>query len=488
MGVKMQTALLNKKNEGLKLFEFWAIFFAPIVLLLSGADVYMTLIVELIIYFTFECFHNITKNIFLLCFLLSLFGFLVSGDLVSDLFGRNYAIIFSQEVEDHAHLCIIISLMGVWIGYRFFRTRSCSPIRCGEKSETKTYKKLVIRRISYVLYLVAYVVLIINTIDKVIFVSNNGYVQYYVSYSSFLPGIIAEIGDFAPIALVIFLATMPSKRACKLPLFTYFIYAVLTFFMGTRGTFIYESVFILCYIIYRNKDGSGVKWIHRWQIIGIIACVPVLLLVFQLYGYIRLGTSVQYNSVFDSILDFFVSTGASSKVIKWGYVYQGEIVGTRLFSLGDTLNYFKYGKLFNLLTPENIIPVHSAQFAMESHSFDAFISYVAMGDRFLAGEGAGSSYIACLYADFGYIGVAIGSLIYGCLLKAISNLKSGGWLSKAIKLYMFMNLIKAPRGSFDAFFAGIFNLNFILIVFAVYFIANLYVNVKNERAEKKKNE
>ena len=94
-----------------------------------------------------------------------------------------------------------------------------------------------------------------------------------------------------------------------------------------------------------------------------------------------------------------------------------------------------------------------------------------METQYLNGQGAGSSFIAELYADFNYIGVAVGSAIYGILFKRISILSEKHWLSTSIKFYMFMELISAPRAGFDGFLAIILNVNFVLIIAAIYILA-----------------
>ena len=51
--------------------------------------------------------------------------------------------------------------------------------------------------------------------------------------------------------------------------------------------------------------------------------------------------------------------------------------------MGDILNYFKYGRTFTWLTGINAPSIHSETFALEGHSFDAFISYMFMKTEFL---------------------------------------------------------------------------------------------------------
>ena len=460
-----------------------ALLAVPILLLLLGVDFLMVLAVEVLVLLCFACFKNINENIFFLFFLASFFIFLMSGDIAEAIFDRHYYLQFGEDATRHSRICILICLIFLYLGYIItskktykFKLRSIDY----DFNESLVYR---IRLVSRFIYYCTYIVLIVNTLDVINFVRVYGYVEYYVSYDPILPTIIAEFADFTPIALCVFLATFPSKKECKYPLVTYSIYAVLSLFEGARGGFIYRAIFVLAYLIYRNyKDKGKEVWITKKTVVLLCLSVPFLLVFLFLYDYIRSGTEIVFSSFFDSLIDFFVNIGSSSKVIKYGYVYRERMDELRWFSLGGTLNYFKYGTLFNLFDLENIPATHTVEYALESHSFADYISYLSMETQYLNGQGAGSSFIAELYADFNYIGVAVGSAIYGILFKRFSILSEKHWLSTSIKLYMFMELISAPRAGFDSFISIILNVNFVLIMTAIYILAcslsrNKYKNV-----------
>ena len=266
---------------------------------------------------------------------------------------------------------------------------------------------------------------------------------------------------------------MPEKKECKNPLVLYGIYAILGFLIGQRGALVYRAIFILAYLIYRNStDATKEKWISKKMIRYIIISLPLLIVALQLYGYIREGRKMEFSSVGPSIIDFFSSIGNSSKVIKAGYDYRASFKVFKFYSLGDTLNYFKYSKLFYLFNGGNALKTQTISYALNSHSFDSIISYLIMKRDYLAGHGAGSSYIACLFADFGYIGIIIGSFLYGILFKIISNLDKQRWIATAMKLYSFLFLIKAPRGSYDCFIGAIVNVTFWFTILVIYVISD----------------
>ena len=79
-----------------------------------------------------------------------------------------------------------------------------------------------------------------------------------------------------------------------------------------------------------------------------------------------------------------------------------------------------------------------------------------MGDAYLAGGGTGSSYIAELYYDFGYLGVFLGSCIYGLIFSSITNFKKVGIFGRSLAFIIVTQLLWAPRASFSAFLSFIF--------------------------------
>lgn len=465
----MNNTKITPKNSLLVLlFVFFLVF-------LSFLDIDKWLILSVGVWgiMLFVCLRNASRNIFFLFFLISFFIYLISGDVAELIFDRHYHLQFSSEAVSHAHKCIFISLVSIGFGYIV----TSSPKNDDEldllKEEPMTSNVVEkIKTVSKMLYGLTFVILIINTIDTVHFVATHGYIAYYTSFVPMLPSIIVEIGEFAPIALSVFLATFPTKEEASGVIKSYLLYAILTLFIGSRGGLVYNVIFILCYCFYRNYTDRGrAVWVSKKITTALLLSVPFLLSFLYLYEYIRTGRDIEFSSFGESIVDFFVNIGASSKVIKYGYEYADKIPKWRFYSLGETLNYFKYGTLFNLFDLGSIPPRHSAEFALESHSLDTLISYLSMENQFLGGHGTGSSFVATLYADFGYIGVAIGGAAYGWLFKKMSYLNYNSWLSSSVKLYIFMALLEAPRGSFDGFLACIVNINYLIFMVFIYMLA-----------------
>src|SRR5690606_3586624 len=120
-------------------------------------------------------------------------------------------------------------------------------------------------------------------------------------------------------------------------------------------------------------------------------------------------------NIIDSIFEFFYAQGVSANVIGYTMVLDESIPDGKLYSIGPILQFISnyYGYFIQG------IPMPSGQtveLALNGYLFSHTISYLIMPTLYLAGIGYGSSYIAELYADFGYFGIIFGSLFYGLLI------------------------------------------------------------------------
>lgn len=478
-----------KLSPKLMIFGMLLLTMVPCMLYFIGVDYMLIVVVVTFLILVIACIQKFNDNIFFLAFLFSFFIFLVSGDLAEEIFHQYYWIRYDEQSTRHAHFCIWLSLVFLYIGFKFIgkvtlKTHQESNSQVlAEQTLDFDLKILSIRKAAKIIYFLSLPILLIETGYAAVYTLVNGYISYYVSYSSLLPSFISKFQDLVPIALCVFLATMPNKKESNSVLITYMIYVILGFLLGQRGTFVYNATFLLAYFIFRNRNYSdGEIWIKNRTIYIIVAILPISFAFLFVYEYIRSGTAFTFTSLGDYIIKFFVNLGQSSQIIKAGYMYADKIPKFRFYLLGDTLNYFQYGRIFHFLSTSSIPSAHSARYALESHSFDAIISYLTMNSDYLSGHGAGSCYIAVLYADFGYIGIALGNIIYGVIFAKISSIRiSEGWVKNALKLFIMLFMFRAPRGSFDSFFAEMINVFFI---FGMLLIYSLSSSIKKSISEK----
>lgn len=164
----------------------------------------------------------------------------------------------------------------------------------------------------------------------------------------------------------------------------------------------------------------------------------------------------------------------SINVIKFTEKYKSGLDPTAKYSFYSTIQWLQEG-IWNRLLDLNLDFSFESQTkltALHGNNLADYVSYNAMRYTYLKGGGWGSCYIAELYADFGYIGVFLGNILYGVLingvLKGISK-KNSIWLT-ACGFLVIDSLFKAPRGTFDDFlrnFEYIYNLGIPIIVYII---------------------
>ncbi|HHX36990.1 MAG TPA: O-antigen polysaccharide polymerase Wzy, partial [Clostridiaceae bacterium] len=141
------------------------------------------------------------------------------------------------------------------------------------------------------------------------------------------------------------------------------------------------------------------------------------------------------------------------------------------YLLGPFLDYYKnnaVGRLFDL-DSEWYFAGNSEAKATEGNDFAHALSYVVMPERYVGGEGIGSSFVAEAYFMYGYVGVFFVSALIGLLILTLYNVKNIAALYFGFIIYDA--LIKAPRGPFGAIMLAAFDLNRLFIVAAVVVLA-----------------
>lgn len=399
---------------------------------------------------------DIEHNIFFGCFLLCVFTFLLGGQVINK-FVTVYHGAFTAKTEIHADICLLISLIGLAIGFIALdltykrKGRAPKPHRITRASENAP----VMRECCKILFFCCFPFWVISLVEVIVFVVGNGYTQYYLSFTSHLPEVIRLISYAAPTFLFLFLATLPSKREARLPLILYAIYITASLGTGRRLTFVAGLLIIFAYLIFRNKTEPGRRpWLSGKFLIAVGVAGIVLMCLMYLFEYIRSDSYVGSANQYFPLVGFFVRQGTSINVIKYAHRFQNLMNPDAWYSLYNLLKWVD-GSLWDL--PYEF-GRQSVATALGGTSLADFVSYHGNLDNYLAGIGYGSSYIAELYADFGYAGVFGGNILYGavfCGLFKIAPQRRNVWVF-AVGLCMLHSLFTAPRANFDAFFALLF--------------------------------
>ncbi len=420
--------------------------------------------------------RNTGNRSMLLAFMIAFFTFLIGRDFVQQFFSYKIEE-FSPAVNDHLYLCIILSLIGLIVGYLFCNRRHRITFS-HRRSQMKANKKEgtvdpLVKDLSKYLFYASWVFAVASKIVAARFVLSYGYSEYYVDFSEYLTDnivlyIISKLDGVMHVALCIFSATLPIKKEYRVPSLMYVVYCIISLATGQRFVFIGGILFLMVYYLYRNKNNPDDGWITKRMVIMAIAAIPFLAVLMTILSNVRMGDQAQTASLIDGLLSFIYDQGVTGNVIKRAYMYKDQIPD-QIY----TLEFFHSGIIARLLN----IPVYhgnTVEHALHGGSFTHALGYVVLGPSYLAGRGTGSSYIAELFHDFGYIGVFVGNIVYGYMIAHINRpITKNNVFIMSIRFYIITQILWAPRASLTGFLSNLFAPMTILSFLFVFGIAKL---------------
>ena len=413
------------------------------------------------------------------------------GGQILNTFFQVYGYNFSDDIETQTNLLLLISVSGLLLGYFL-------SLKIKKKKNNETLKKIDYensyyknaRKISKYYFYFTYLFWILILIDNVLYVFQNGYTAYYLSYSSRIPAILRELGYMSPVALFIYMSTMPRKKEAKIPILMYAFYLLVSLGTGRRIYFMTGILIIFSYMMIRNVVAPEEKpWISKKSLIRLCIILPFLLIIMYLFEYIRSEAYVGNASEWSPIIGFFVRQGTSINVIKYTDLFFDRLNPDAHYSLYNIIRWLQNSFLNDLLNLDLnfVIGRQSEETAIAGTYLADFVSYNANKTIYSEGMGYGSCYIAELYVDFGYLGVLLGNMLYGGLLcKLLKTAMNTGsiWMS-AIGLYMIDAIFQAPRATFDSFFGSLLYFNSWGPLVLIFLITSIY-NSRNQNSNRYK--
>jgi len=405
------------------------------------------------------------RSAFLL-FLISFFVFLMGSEVAVQYLGYPREYVFSEAIDNHAYICLCISLLGLMLGFALssrvvFRRNNI-------RKDTDLYTKQKIRMISKRGMVITAIPYIAEAIDSGIYVLKNNYLAYYVSYSSSLPSIVTQLSELYTMFLFMYLATMPEKKKCKAYISIYLIYGIIMLMTGRRLYFGIAIFTVAAYILIRHKRNPEEKWITdklRWFVV-IVA--PVTIILLYAYKYVRYDLDVVGSGYIDLFVRFFDQQGFTINVIKFAKQYGGENLG--ITSLYYTLKFLRSGVLTRWFFsfPVEYYKMRNAISALNINSLADYVMYNYNSYQYSIGYGLGTSYIAELYHDGGYFLLFFCNIFYGIILSKLFSLRSENVWRYTFALMMLEQFMVLPRYGADAIFRPFYNLTKMVILLAVF--------------------
>lgn len=446
------------------------------------------------IWFAIEkVYDRIIFLMFNLTFLLFLFGRIISSELFkynpdnSHLFGLAFNNI---DIINHILKAEFLSLFFLFVGnliflkFNFSKKKDINEININ-------FKIISIRKSSIFLYYIAIIFRFYYLYEMIKTSQTAGYYESFSTFQSQMPGILILLSETFDIAFFIFLSTFPSKKKIKVPVFLYILEGIMNLISGRRSGFVLNILILLIYYVFWKK-----RWLknnyeneEKGNFLGsfkkfllIIVIIPLLIFVLNLVGSNRGQNLFSSNSnsieFSGEIIEFLYSQGISANVIGYGYKFD-EQLPDKLYTIGPITEFINNKIIGHYILGHDEFIGQTVDRALNGYLFSHTISYFIMPDLYLRGVGYGSSYVAELYADFGYLGVILGNILYGILLGFLyKGFNNNNIWKVAIILMITRIILFAPRAGTLLFIVNTFAISkivgILIIILSSFIIKEAY--------------
>lgn len=380
-------------------------------------------------------------------------------------------------------LMVTVSLVALYIGaeitVRIIEAREKNEENLLEEKKKTIVKEL--RFISLLMYLFTLLIFFIQEGEKVLFIRNHTYLEFYSIFQSRLPGVVHTLSGFMPYSLCLYLATLPKKKQTFIPLALFWISAVPSLIVGVRNPIVLNSIFIFLYYFIRDVLHDKEKWIGKFEKITLAVTVPIMTIFMFAYSFIRSEESVKILNPLKMIVEFFWEQGTTFSFVAQGYGYRLNLPVHEWgnYTFGGIIDYLVYGRVGQMIFGTKALPYgNNLTNAIQSHNLSHNLSYVILKDRYLNGQGVGSSYVFENYLDWGYVGVFLFSIALGGFLILAVQLMKKNVLTRTIMLMCLTSIFFAPRAEATGWLNFLVTIQFWVCIGACYIGAFLCTKIK----------
>lgn len=361
-------------------------------------------------------------------------------------------------------ICLFVGALLITYIYKWRENnKNNQPYVANLQNEEKANLYSIMRKFVLSGFIITFLLNMVIGLERVNFAANHSYAEYYTSFSSNVPYLFGGIAGLMPYALCIYLALKPNKNMALLVLGLYILSAVPNLIVGTRNPIILNIMFAICYLWIRNSMAKNEKWIGKKELIAILGGLPLLAIAMYMYAYIRADISVPQIGL-QAIWGFIYQQGTTFDVLSMGYMSLPFLPENHHYTFGGIIDYYTHGsiaqKYFDAI---DLGGSNSALMGLESNNFAHNMSYI-MHPNYLTGEGWGTSYILEVYADYGYIGLAIYSIVLAVFLVSIIKLCKKNYYLFTMTLIVLTNLFFLPRDSALGCVNSLMEIPFILVM------------------------
>lgn len=444
--------------------------------------------------------NGLADNITLAAFLLTYFTFLLTRVVFPLFFNTDELVLnlgetaFNEDIDLFVNLCLFVSLLFVYIGYRSNLSKNYTDLEENRITFNKSKSICRVRIFSKRAAVIFSIFALIGILDRIKYVLSYGYMDFYLNYKPSVPYLIIFLASFFEYFVIFYLATMPTKKEAQWVIFLYLLVNIASMGMGQRGGAVIAIVFIITYYFLRNKIDPGTKpWISRKGIISIIILFPVFVSFLFLVAFIRTEKEIETQGTTNLVVSFFYQQGVSINVLGYTKQFEDILPEGKLYSAGKIVDFINHNAISQILFDKDPVKPQTTEHALEDHTLHATLTYYGSPSLYFSGGGYGGCYIADLYADFGYMGIILGSIILGICLANIKKWCTRSFWLASVGFLMYTRIIVAPRANFIDFiyvfipFTAIISYAVIFCVknnFLKQILCRKYLNSNNNQSQK----
>lgn len=419
---------------------------------------------------------GIGRNITILSFFITYFTFLLSRIIFPLFFNTDKLALqlgettFNHEIDLFVNFALFVSLLFVYIGYRLVRKTENNNMTSNVKRYYEYKSVIRVQNFTKNASIFFSIFSILGVIDQIRYVFSHGYMNFYLNYQTAIPYPIIFLGTFFEYFAMFYLATMPSKKEAMPIILLYLFVNIMSLGMGQRGSAVLSIIFIISYFFIRNNTNPGPKpWIGRKGIISIALSIPILITILFFTAYVRTEKEVDPDETANILVSFFYQQGVSVNVLGYANKFYDILPDGKLYSAGKVIDFFVHNSISQILFDTEPVKPQTMEHALNDHTLHAALTYYGSPSLYFSGGGYGGCYVADLWVDFGFLGIIIGSLIYGLVLAKIRKWCGSSFWKTSLGLMMYTKILFAPRANFIDF-VYVFVPFTAVIAFAVIFI------------------
>ena len=445
----------------------------------------------------YGCIH-LKRRILFLLFHLVQFVFLGLRPFIAVLRTGEW-MVWGTQAEYFAVRVLYLSFASLLIGAvlaEYIHERRKRRSQVARKSEPKgwlsAYESTQMKYIQWIagaMFLGTWVVSMVLEAEKLYLMQGKSYVMYYVDFASRLPYAFVVLASMKRYFMCIYLATFPKKRISFCVLSLSILSEVPMLLIGMRNPIVLSCIFAFVYYFIRDAIDDREKWIGKWEKLMLAIGAPCSVAFLGAYAYIRTGMEVAISGIGTLIVNFFYDQGISFQVLAVGYSVIPDLPqrAWRNYTFGGVIDYITRGSIAQRFFGAEPLPGGNHIInATQSNSFAHNMSYLTIGpEAYLEGHGIGSSYLLETYADFGYVGVAIFTVILGALLIYSLYWMKCNILIRTIILVALTTLFLIPRAEAMGWIQFLIYMQFWISVGFVYIGAGILRQLNQYRIGRK---